>query len=1021
MERLFGVPMNSIMVVMLALLGLCLLLVAFIAWRRPVIFKLGVRNIPRRKTQTSLIIVGLMLATLIISAALATGDTMNNSVNAAVYDLLGPVDELVVASYDESGEGSVDSMIMDTLPAESVDTVREILANAPVDAVGGALLTMGPVINLGDTAVDGTMAPQAILDSATASNPQVYILGAPQQVYDDVGGLDQVDGTPIDVTTLGADEAYISQEAADDLGLAPGDHVGYFLGNRFYGATVRGIVPNTALAGGINPNAASMIVGFEHLQQITGNEGRISAIFVSNTGNARDGLDGSDEVSGILEENLGSRDMGVVPIKQMNADNAELTASLFVTMFVVFGLFSIAVGILLIVLIFTMLAAERRAEMGMERAVGAQRRQLIQQFIAEGAGYTLVSGLVGTTLGVGAAWVISQGMGGLTGGQFSLDLYVHPRSLVIAYSLGVVITFLAVILSSWRVSKLNVVAAVRDIPEVYRARRHRPQLIWGLVAILVGIAFAAMGWNNGTITPFLIGTTIIPFGLASVLAYFGANMRVVLTLVGAFVLAWWLLPSDVLERIVGDRFDAGGIELFFISGISIVAASTMIIMQNMELLLSLVQLLGRRFRGMLASVRLGVAYPRANAGRAGMTIAMFALIVFSIVVMGTMNSIFSQALLADDANAGMQIRVDVPMANPIDDFSAALNDAGIDTSQLGPPGRVDVAGSLLDQQYVRNDDGSYRWESGFLVRSMDATYLDDTSLRYSARAEGYDSDEAIREALKTESNVVVIPSYLAAQGNDTADFSFGGMTGERFETIPAEGTFEPQEIRMRGSSGDVFVLKVIGVLDADYTMMFGYYVGTPVMDRLIPPGEPRFVSYYMKVADGADPGVLAADIERELLPYGAQGVDIEQEMIDSRQQQSTFMLVMQGFMGLGMIVGVAAVGVISYRAVVERRQQIGMLRALGFQTETVARAFVIETAVVVILGSLSGAILGLILSWNLVNDPATTGGIGSVEFEVPWGTVISTVGIAIIAALIMSWFPARQASRTLPAEALRYE
>ncbi len=109
METLFGISMNSIMVVMLVLLGLCLLLVAFVAWRRPVIFKLGVRNIPRRKTQTALIIVGLMLATLIISAALATGDTMNNSVNSAVYDLLGPVDELVVASFDESGEGSIDA------------------------------------------------------------------------------------------------------------------------------------------------------------------------------------------------------------------------------------------------------------------------------------------------------------------------------------------------------------------------------------------------------------------------------------------------------------------------------------------------------------------------------------------------------------------------------------------------------------------------------------------------------------------------------------------------------------------------------------------------------------------------------------------------------------------------------------------------------------------------------------------------------------------------------------------------
>ena len=93
MEELFGIPMVDIMVVMLALLFACLAVIAFIAWRRPVIFKLGIRNIPRRKAQTVLIIVGLMLSTLIIAAAFGTGDTLNHSVTTVVYRQLGPVDE----------------------------------------------------------------------------------------------------------------------------------------------------------------------------------------------------------------------------------------------------------------------------------------------------------------------------------------------------------------------------------------------------------------------------------------------------------------------------------------------------------------------------------------------------------------------------------------------------------------------------------------------------------------------------------------------------------------------------------------------------------------------------------------------------------------------------------------------------------------------------------------------------------------------------------------------------------------
>jgi putative ABC transport system permease protein len=369
----------------------------------------------------------------------------------------------------------------------------------------------------------------------------------------------------------------------------------------------------------------------------------------------------------------------------------------------------------------------------------------------------------------------------------------------------------------------------------------------------------------------------------------------------------------------------------------------------------------------------------------------------------------------------MQVRVDVPMANPLDDLTAALAAEGVDTSVLGTPGRIDLAGSLLDQQLIVSDDGRVEWESGYLVRSMDAAYLEETDLHFTAHADGYESDEAIHKALKTDPYVLVIPSYLATGANNQASYGFGAMPGVTYDEIPSEGSFAPHQIRLRGSDGMARTFTIIGVIDANYTSAFGYYIGTPTMDALIAPDEPRFVSYFMTVDDAADPSVVAAEIERALLRYGVQGVDLIDELKQNQEQQSSFITVMQGFMGLGMIVGVAAVGVIAYRAVVERRQQIGMLRALGFQTRVVATAFVVETAVVVILGAGSGAILGLLVSRNLANDPATTGGVGGVAFEIPWVTLLVTVGVAVVAALVMSWFPARQASRILPAEALRYE
>ena len=73
----------------------------------------------------------------------------------------------------------------------------------------------------------------------------------------------------------------------------------------------------------------------------------------------------------------------------------------------------------------------------------------------------------------------------------------------------------------------------------------------------------------------------------------------------------------------------------------------------------------------------------------------------------------------------------------------------------------------------------------------------------------------------------------------------------------------------------------------------------------------------------------------------------------------TFNRLIQGFMGLGLVVGVAALGVISARAVVERRQQIGVLRSIGFRREMVQAIFLLESSFValtaIVVGRRSGS------------------------------------------------------------------
>ena len=86
MENLFGVPMGGLTIGVVASLLVFLLILAFFARRNPVLFKLGLRNIPRRRAQTVLIIVGLMLSTAIITAALALGDTVSSLIRNGALD-----------------------------------------------------------------------------------------------------------------------------------------------------------------------------------------------------------------------------------------------------------------------------------------------------------------------------------------------------------------------------------------------------------------------------------------------------------------------------------------------------------------------------------------------------------------------------------------------------------------------------------------------------------------------------------------------------------------------------------------------------------------------------------------------------------------------------------------------------------------------------------------------------------------------------------------------------------------------
>ena len=167
---------------------------------------------------------------------------------------------------------------------------------------------------------------------------------------------------------------------------------------------------------------------------------------------------------------------------------AETVATGVTTIFSIFGSFSIMVGLLLIFLVFVLLAAARATELGMARAVGLKRRDLIQIFTYEGTIYALLATILGTVFGVALSFGLIVVLKDLIDtDDFVITPYYTITSLVIAFGSGLILTFITVVISAYRTSKLNIVVAIRGLKDEFvkstpeSTRQKVYQLTWNLV------------------------------------------------------------------------------------------------------------------------------------------------------------------------------------------------------------------------------------------------------------------------------------------------------------------------------------------------------------------------------------------------------------------------------------------------------------------------------------------------------------------------------------------------------------
>jgi putative ABC transport system permease protein len=940
-------------------------------------FRLALRNVRRGRTRTALLLLGLLVGTTIVSSSLIVGDTVGALNVHFTYQAFGFTDEAVTNQTPAAGYPFFPAAVFPALAAHAQGTPGlKGLTPEIVGSVSALDRTTGiPQANLNLIGVDPSAA--ALLGSFTTDSGASLAGPAPGSVL-------------------------LDAQAASDLNATAG-HTLVLYGRSTVVAVVQAVVRDDTRGGFLF--GGNVFVPLALAQTLENASGRINYIAATNQGSLQDAVGVSDSVSAALNRSLlaigAPPGLAAQPVLAQNLAVAQANGSSLTTLFLVLGLFSIVAGGMLIVGIFVMLAEERKGEMGMLRAIGLKRRSLVLTYYFEGLAYSAGSALAGTILGVGVGYGLTYAFsvifssGSVTSAAILESFTVTTRSLVIGYVVGFLLTLVTVAVASARASRLNIVRAIRSVPEPAPTLRLYTRLAYaGIAVAAVGAyLFGSTYRGSGDLSYPIVGLALVLVGIAMFASRFLPN-RFAFSAAGAGLLVWG--GTEPLHTAVLGTSHGGTIFVFFVDGILMVVGAILLYVFNSDLVVRAVTALTGVRPSSVPIVRVGLSYPSRRPFRTAVNLTIFALVLFTVVGVAAFGSSLQAALNETVTYESGGYTFFGTSSTPIPDLPARIAANATlarDFSHVVPI----VSGAT----FVNFSGLSSAWPDGIYAAPTTAA---PSSNFYATNRFNFTS---------TLGGLTTAQVWSRLASDPTAAVVDHAYAGGGFSSI---GTSHPvlsvgTTVRVTGTSpGVTRTVTVIGIMSQDFVS--GIWVNPATAASL---GFVSTTSYFFAVAPGISPTLAAQAAKIAFFPYGLVLVDFQQVLQSSIQSTEAVIGLLEIFVALGLGVGIAAMGIVALRAVVERRSEIGMLRAIGLLRSGVLRVFLLEYSYVALLGILIGATLGILVVYN-----AVLGTQGLLAFAVPWPNValILAVSYALTVAAIAG--PSLRASRLPPAEAIRY-
>ena len=962
------------------------------AVRNKMLSKMAFRNFKRKKGSTIVIIIGLMVGTAIISSSFTVGDSFNTLLAQEILDDLQGTDEVYVFQIPGSQE-TLD------FPITIYDNIVNKIGNSEsIDGIEPELRKSVNILNIDKNLVE----------------PRVTVAGITLDKSNEFGNL-FVDGKK--VNSIPKDNVIVNKDLAAEIDAKPGDTLKLTYLNKTGNFTILGVLEQKERGF----SSVELYLNLNELQTLLALEGRINRIHISNQGDEITGMEKTAEVKDLVESaNINYQGFSLLLFREKKAEYDEVYESgfFFADLLLIFGSFTIIASVILIINIFIMLGEERRSEMGMERAIGMNKKELRRLFVYEGSIYASIAAVIGTFFGIVVAYIIVWAIGNSFSPDSSSDVLraftFTYESLIFAFCLGFLISIATIYYTTRKISEVNIIRAVRNIPEPAVPKKDKKSLRLGLIMLIFAIIIILFSISpildgtdndeNGKIddseevsaTNLFLGFSILFFSLPFFLRRV-INDKLAFSTGAILVVIIWSVPFDKALGLSEDFFT------FALAGMLMVSAMVLLIMVNSRVVVKFFEKIFRSVGCCVAVSRTALSYSLESKFRTGLTIAMFSLVIFIITFMSVLLAIIGGNLEAqiDETSGGFDLMV--KMEEPVEDFEVIYE-------------TTDSADLVEDYFALKNTEVTFNKYSLILdsdqvdypIVGIDEHFMEQNRFEISKLITEFDGDtDKAFSAMKEN------PEYVLADST---------ATGSGFGPPPLLPLELGETTTVTLKDGTKKNVTIIGFINTFVTFVDSAKSlnGIFIYDKFLVEeyNATGIGTVLFKLKDSNDILAVRRDMERTFLAYGAQSVDFKAEAEQQIEANVQFFNILNGYLGLGLIVGIAGLGIITLRSVNERKGQIGMMRAIGYNRRQVLVSFLIESTYISLLGILIGVILGLVVSANLFVKIFQD---QDYELIIPGFSITIIILLTLVMTLVSTIPPSSLASRVAPAEVLRYE